>query len=124
MIEMYKIWNGKYDQRVADFIALNTSRTKGHHLKVYKQHTWLAGRLVSCKPSSLTLLMVTRLPCRVNQKMAIAAGKPGIPATYLATEYQEVCICPQVSKHMELLTTRRHILRHEVRRGPVRTCNR
>ena len=39
----------------------------------------IAGRPVSGKPSSLTLLMVTR-----NQKMAIAAGEPGIPASYTA----------------------------------------
>ncbi len=44
MIEMYKILNGKYDPQVADFIPFNRSETRGHNLKIVKQHTCLNTR--------------------------------------------------------------------------------
>ncbi len=44
MIEMYKILNGKYDPSVADFIPLKRSETRGHNLKIFKQHTRLNTR--------------------------------------------------------------------------------
>ncbi len=59
-----------------------------HNVHIGLLCTYLAGRPVSCKPSSLTLLMVTRLACRVHQKMVIAAGEPCTPAsTYLVIRY-------------------------------------
>ena len=41
---MFQILKGKYDHRVTDFIPLNRSGTGGHHLKIFKQHTWLNAR--------------------------------------------------------------------------------
>ncbi len=41
---MYKILNGKYDHRVADFMPLNRSETQGHNLKIFRQHTRLNTR--------------------------------------------------------------------------------
>ncbi len=40
----FKILNGKYDYRVADVIPLNRSETRGHNLKICKQHTRLNTR--------------------------------------------------------------------------------
>ncbi len=44
MIEMFTILKGNYDHRVADFLSLSRSGTRGHHLKIFKQHNWLNTR--------------------------------------------------------------------------------
>ena len=71
MIELFKILSAKYDKRVCDFIPLHEGPTRGHPLKIKKEHIKLNKRSASFVPRSVNVW--NSLPCDVVTAPSIQA---------------------------------------------------